>query len=528
MHCVPTAYRRMLTAVVTLVVLLGGCTAVTSGHGSPSPGQTGSASATPSPSGIAAPPINFGDCSGLLNLSAAGIPASRMDELRFGCGRVRVPLDYSHPNGQTLDVAVLRVHDAEQTQRTGSLLVDPGGPGGSGVFLAIGLAGSVSDDLLRHFDLIGFDPRGVGLSNPVRCTSDAEEDSLLAQDVDVRTAAGLAAAKQANATVAAECNARYGATLEHFNTVETARDMDLIRQGVGDPKMNYLGFSYGTQLGAVYAHLYPTHIRSMVLDGAVDPRTTGDAIRSNDLQISGFESAFDQFAADCARRTDCAALGNARAAVLALRHTADQAPIRSSAPDETRRATGGIVLYAVLSALYSQDEWPALGTALLDAQRGDAKGLFELVDNYSERSPNGEFTNLLDVYGIVTCNDQRTDPTDAQIQATAALWARKYPLFGVWSAASLLQCRSWQHDRHPIPPESATGSPPILVVGNLHDPATPYQGAVNLARTLTAGVLLSWDGEGHTSYGSSSCIDQKVNAYLIDATLPAENTTCPR
>ncbi len=519
--------RSVIAAIgaTVLVCVLTGCTTWTGGRGV-AVGGSGSTSGAGTPRSQV---IAFGDCSQLFNVSAAGIPAARMAHLQFGCGRLRVPLDYDHPNGQTIALQVLRVHDDRQTTKTGSLLVDPGGPGGSGIFLAFGLAGSLSDDVLQHFDLIGFDPRGVGLSSPVRCTSNAEEDKLLALDVDVRTTAGLAAAKQTLGAQAAECTVRYGATLEHFNTVETAQDMDQLRAGVNDPKLNYLGFSYGTELGAVYAHLFPTRIRAMVLDGAVDPATAGDAIKSNDEQIAGFESAFDQFAADCARRSSCAAIGNPRQAVTALERQANQTPIRTSANGDARVATGGTVLYAVLSALYSQSEWSSLGTALVAAQHGDAKGLYELVDNYSERTPSGQFTNELDVFTVVSCNDQQSDPTDAVVQQTAAQWAQKYPLFGVWSAASLLQCQAWQPQRHPLPTQSAVGAAPILVSGNLHDPATPYQGAVNLADVLTTGALLTWDGQGHTSYGGkSTCVDGKVNDYLITLTVPATKTTCPR
>jgi pimeloyl-ACP methyl ester carboxylesterase len=516
---------RLLAGLVALTVLLAACTKGRSGSSAPTP-ATPQHSSQPAPSRETRTSIQFTDCSSLLGLTAANIPSDRTGQLQFDCGRVRAPLDYSHPTGQMIDIGLIRIHASNQKQRLGALLTDPGGPGDSGILFAIQFAGSVSDDLLQHFDLVGFDPRGVGVSDPVRCTTDAEEDAFLALDVDIRTSAGLAAAKKANGTVSAQCIAKYGPALEHFNTVETAQDMDLIRQALGDPKLNYLGFSYGTELGAVYAHLYPTHIRVMALDGAVDPQTTGDAIRSDELQVSGFESAFDQFAADCAKRDSCAPLGNVRAAVQVLRQKANRSPIPTSVPGDHRRATGGIVLYAALSALYTQSNWPALGTALRQAQRGDAKGLFELVDDYSQRSSNGEFSNLLDVYGVVTCNDQGTDPSDAQIQATAQEWARRYPLFGLWFAANLLQCRAWQPHRHPVPPETASGSPPILVIGNVHDPATPYQGAVNLARTLGTGVLLSWNGEGHTSYGGSACVEQKVNAYLINRTLPTPNTTC--
>jgi pimeloyl-ACP methyl ester carboxylesterase len=528
--------RRARTLLVAIAAAIGAtlaaCTAVTTGHGAPA-SLTTTGTASPSTGRVSSTPsapaparITFTDCSSLFNLSAVGIPADRLTRLQFGCGKVAVPLDYAHPNGQMISVAVIRIHDTEQTKRVGSLLVNPGGPGASGIFLAISLARDVSNDVLDHFDVVGFDPRGVGLSSPVRCTTNAQEDALLALDVDMRTANGRAAAEQANRAFADACDARYGATLEHFNTAESARDMDQIRRAVGDSKLNYLGFSYGTELGAVYAHLFPTSIRAMVLDGAVDPATLGDVVKATDEQVSGFEQAFDQFAADCATRLDCRQLGNARAAVLALKRRADQQPIASSVPGETRKANGAVVLYAALSALYSSDQWPDLGTALLDAQRGDAKGLFALLDDYSERS-GGQFTNLLDVYQVVTCNDTPGDPTDAQVAAAAASWAGKYRLFGLWAAESLVQCDGWQSDRHAVPEGSASGSPPILVVGNVHDPATPYQGTLHLASELGTGVVLTWDGQGHTSYGSSSCIAQKVNNYLINLTVPAAKTTCP-
>jgi pimeloyl-ACP methyl ester carboxylesterase len=535
-QAVPSPRRpavHALTAAAAALGLLVACTTTARGHGaqgsSVAPGPT---APTTSASGTTAAPgtgtLDLTDCASLINLSAAGIPEQRRQKLNFDCGRVLVPVDYAKPSGATMSVAVIRIRYQDQPDRIGSLLVNPGGPGASGFFLAISLAASLPDDVLRHFDLVGFDPRGVGLSTPIRCESDKDETQALALNVDVRTAAGFSEAKNLAQSFAAGCQAKYGAKLAHYNTVETAKDMDRIRAAVGDDKLNYLGFSYGTELGAVYAHLFPQRIRVAVLDGAVDPQTTGDAIKSAEQQIAGFESALDQFAADCATRSSCRTLGNVRDAIATLVQKADATPIRSSRGSETRKATGGNVLYAVLYSLYSKQLWPSLATALTDAQHGDAKGLFELDDAYSERDPDGHYSNILDVFQAVSCNDQRSDPSDEVIKQTASRWATQFPLFGLWSAVSLFQCQAWPKNRHPIPPETAAGSKPILVVGNLHDPATPYAGAVNLAKTLGTGVLLSWDGEGHTSYGQSDCIDEKVNAYLINATVPAPNITCPR
>jgi pimeloyl-ACP methyl ester carboxylesterase len=466
-----------------------------------------------------------------VNSSGAEIPASRRKKLSFSCGRLRVPLDYAHPNGQTISIGLIKIHDSEQTAKVGSLLVDPGGPGASGIFLAFDLAGSMSDDILRHFDLVGFDPRGVGLSDPVRCLTDPQRDQLLAANPDVRTAAGFAQAQQLAAGFEQECVQKNGATLTHYTTVDTAKDMDRLRSALGDAQLNYLGFSYGTELGAVYAHLFPGTVRTAVLDGAVDPTTLHRPIAATGDQVEGFEAAFDQFAADCKQRPECQPLGDPRAAVEALARQADSHPIPSSTPGEKRVATGGTVLNATLYALYSQDAWRPLGQALIAAQHGDSADLFQLLDEFTDRSPTGHFGNLLDAFTVISCNDEavREDPTDAQIKAAAADWAKRYPMFGLGGAAGLFSCQPWAHTRQPIPPETAPTSKPILVVGNLHDPATPYPGAVDLTKALGSAVLLSWDGEGHTSYGQgSSCVDAAVNTYLISDVLPPASTTCPR
>jgi TAP-like protein len=247
-------------------------------------------------------------------------------------------------------------------------------------------------------------------------------------------------------------------------------------------------------------------------------------------QIKGFEAAFDQFAADCEQRSACQPLGDPRSAVLALAHQADSHPIPSSTAGETRTATGGTVLSAALYALYSQSAWRPLGEALIDAQHGDSAGLFTILDQFTDRGPDGHFGNLMDAFTVISCNDEAVseDPTDAQLKAAAVDWAKRYPLFGLIGASSVFSCQPWPRNRQPIPPETAPVAKPILVVGNLHDPATPYRGAVNLTKALGSATLLSWDGEGHTSYGQSSCVDAAVNTYLISDVLPPAGTTCPR
>jgi pimeloyl-ACP methyl ester carboxylesterase len=538
----PTVLRRAFAVLTVLLLgcaLLIGCTVSTKGRGSAlTPALSTSVSAVPStntpsvspsgsPSASAVNSIRFTDCSGSFNLSAAGISASRLSRLSVDCGRLTVPVNYEQPTGATLSIGVVRVHYDDQTNRIGSLIVNPGGPGASGIFLAVGLAGSLADTVLQHFDLVGFDPRGVGLSAPITCLSNSDKDTIDDQNPNILTPTGFAAAKQTATQIAQACTAKYGSSLADYNTVETARDMDQLRAALGDDKMNYLGFSYGTSLGSVYATLFPKKIRVAVLDGAVDP--VADPLTTFGNQLGGFESAFDQFATDCLTRPACKVLGNPRQVVYDLVAKATATPIRTTLAGDTRSAGSAIVLTGVLQALYDQSLWVPLGQALIDAQKGDAKGLFNLADQYNERDSDGNFTNILEANLAISCNDQTPGPTDAVIRATAKTWSTKYPMFGLWSAPSLFSCQVWQPVRHPLPKITAAGSAPILVVGTVHDPATPYAAAGVLAKTLTTGTLLSWDGEGHTAYdGKSSCVDDDVNAYLVEGTLPAVGTVCPR
>jgi len=521
--------RVLLFAVLcSLGLIVAACTS--GKHRSPQPTATPSSSSTASSSAPASPAaqvpanLDFSDCSDQFQTAINTAAAKRMT---FSCGKLAVPLSYADPTGKTIQLFVLKVHAKSQkpADKLGSLLVNPGGPGESGINLAAGLVSALSSDIFAHFDLIGFDPRGVGLSSPLECLSDQEKDQLVAADPDVRTAAGRAAVKAAATKVATDCSRKYGPALADYNTVETAEDMDVIRRAVGDDKLNYLGFSYGTRLGAAYAHEFPTNIRTEVLDGALDPGTSFVDFLAQ--QTKSLEAAFDQFATDCLHRPACAKLRNPRAAVQSLIASADRTPIPSSRKGETRRATGGVVTLAVVAALYDQSQWVPLGNALLQAERGDSSGLFSLADAYNNRDPaTGHYTNVLDAETAINCNDTTFRPTDSMVASTARQWVSKYPLFGKSSAASLYECFDWPESGHPLPPAAAPGAPPILVVGTVHDPITPYPQATALAKALGTGVVLSWAGEGHTAYPKTSCIRTKVDGYLLTAKPPAVDS-CP-
>ncbi len=477
---------------------------------------------TPTPS-VPAAAATFADCSQVLHLRGVKIPAGLQGKLTAGCAHYPVPLDYADPTGTKIDILMVRIHDIETTSPTGTLLLNPGGPGGSGVELVLGVLGKMSPKIVQHFDLLGFDPRGVSLSTPVHCLSDSEKDRLNAASPDVTTAAGFATARANAKNLAASCERRVGSGLKYYNTVNTARDMDQIRQAVGDDRLTYLGFSYGTELGSVYAHLFPDKVRAAVLDGAVNPLTSGTTQFADQLQ--GFEDAFDQFAAYCRKRAACNAVGNPRATVLAIEASAARTPLNGS---DGRKLTASLAATGVLEALYSKQLWDKLGSALIDGENGDGAGLLKLADQYNQRDSAGHYSNISDANVTIGCNDSEPGPTDAQIHRIAASWAKRFPLFGKWSVPSLFTCQQWQPTRV-VPPKPVAPTPSkVLVVGNLHDPATPYQGARDLTTTMGNAELLSWNGAGHTSYlQGSTCIDGYVDNYLVALQLPPQNTTCP-
>lgn len=528
---------RLAAVLFAAVGLIAACTSTVDGQGTTA-GGTGAPTAFPSPgapsgsgsSGTGAAPsqpaAQFSSCSGLYNTSAVDLPSDRAGKISYSCARIQVPLDYTHPAGRSISLELVKVHDRDNTSSKGSLLVNPGGPGASGNVFALGYAADVPLRLLKNFDLIGFDPRGVGASSPISCLTDAQKDQINAASPDFRTAQGFAAARSTARTISTSCSGKYGSALPFYNTVSTARDMDQIRRAVGDRQMNYLGFSYGTELGSIYAHLFPSVVRVMVLDGAVNPLTSD--VKAFADQLQGFESSFDQFATYCRAHSPCRSLGDPRSAVYAVQAKAKASPIPTSAAGDSRKATFALVTTGILQALYSESQWPSLGNALIKAKRGDSSGLLELADSYNQRY-NGQYTNISDANTTIGCNDSKNGPTDAQIRATGKQWVTRFPIFGLWSVPSLFTCQQWQKTRTPLPLPTAPTRTQVLVVGNIHDPATPYQGAVDLARTMRSAELLSWNGEGHTSFGQgSSCVDTYVENYLVDTTLPPRNKTCPK
>jgi len=515
---VPRRLRLVAGLLLATVLAVAGCTV-------PSFAPDGSGEAAPTGSTAPTGGADWRDCSDIPK-SLVGRPASNMT---YECTTVQVPRDWNDKTtARTYGIALIRVRSKAQTNRIGSLLINPGGPGGSGVELAVYLSygaglGGLPSAVTNQFDIIGFDPRGVGRSDPVKCISDADQDANFASPPDPVSQAQFDSFVALNKKIVDGCGNKYGDQLVTFSTEQAAKDMDAIRQTVGDPKLSYLGFSYGTLLGATYAQQFPTNIRAMVLDGAVDPKQT--FVQGSETQAKGFERAFTNFSAWCkATPAKCPIAADARKAVTDALAAAEKNPVPGT---DGRKATSGWIFLAVISSLYTETGWTALAAAVSALQHGDAKGIFTLADQYAERKPDGTYSNLFDANLAVNCSDTKDVPSVAEVRQLQGEWRKKYPLFGASLAVGMLSCSLWPGPRDPYPAGAATGAPPIVVVGTTGDPATPYENTADLANMLGVGHVLTWQGEGHTAYPSTPCIVQAVDSYLIDLRVPQEGLRCP-
>jgi len=440
----------------------------------------------------------------------------------FECGSLPVPLDYSNPSSGTINIALIRKPATDLAHRIGSVLTNPGGPGASGIDFLRGEASSMTN-LNQRFDLIGFDPRGVGQSAPVRCLGASQEDALNALDSVLDDPKEKQAAIDGDKAFAAGCELRSARVLPFVDTVSAAHDMDVIRAALGDAKLTYLGFSYGTFLGESYAHQFPTHVRALVLDGVLDP-----SLQPNDLlyaQLVGFEQNLQAFLADCRARKACAfaQTGDPGIKLTALMQRIDTNPM----PVGSRQLTRGLAVIGVLLPLYNQSDWPYLDSALTQADKGDGSLLLQFADEYLGRGADGTYSNETDANVSINCLD-RPVPTDiASYDALGAKFAAASPFFGPAFQYSNLVCAYW-----PVKPTgtagplSADGAPPILLVGGTGDPATPYAWAQSVNKQISGSILLTRQGNGHTSYNSSVCAQDAEDAYLINLTLPAAGTVC--
>jgi pimeloyl-ACP methyl ester carboxylesterase len=515
---VPRLARLVVALPVAMVVALAGCTVPAF---APSGGGTASSSSGQNAQGTA----DWKPCPEVAE-DLVGKGASGME---YDCASVPVPEDWNNPgSGQKINIAMIRVRSNRQHDRLGSLLINPGGPGGSGIDTAVAVSfgptfGGLPSEITDRFDIIGFDPRGVGKSDPLKCISNTDQDASFAAVPDPVSQADFDSVVALNKKIANECGQKYGSTLQFFSTEQAAKDIDSLRTAVGDPQLTYLGWSYGTLLGATYAQLFPTKIRSMVLDGAVDPKQS--YIDSSETQAKGFERAFGNFAAWCKKTpASCPIAPDAHKAVTDALAKAVTSPVVGA---DGRKATAGWIFVAVISSLYTESGWRTLANAVASLKGGDAKGIFQLADQYAERDANGNYSNLFDANLAVNCADTNAAPSAAEVRTLQGQWRKKYPLFGGSLAVGMLPCTFWPGKRDPYPAGPATGAPPIVVVGTTGDPATPYENTADLAGMLGVGHVLTWEGEGHTAYPSTPCIVSAVDKYLLNLTVPQEGLRCP-
>ncbi|MER6079576.1 alpha/beta hydrolase [Streptomyces sp. NPDC001833] len=445
------------------------------------------------------------------------------------CATMKAPLDWSKPKGATIGLALIRARaSGDASKRIGSLIFNFGGPGGSGV-TTLPAFGTDYAALRTRYDLVSFDPRGVGRSDPVECENDAQLDNYFQQDATPDTSAErtqlINRTKQFNA--ACEKNSR--AILPHVRTTDAARDMDLMRQVLGDTKMHYFGISYGTELGGVYAHLFPKNVGRAVFDGVVDP--TQDPEQSSLGQAKGFQLALDNFAADCtSKQTECP-IGDTpqdvKDRIAKLLVDLDRKPIPGILPRELTQsaATNGIA-----QSLYSKDFWEYLTEGLEEAYDGDGKILMLLSDSMNGRSENGEYSNITAANIAINCADEKQRYTADYVQQKLPEFRAASPLFGDYLAWGMVSCTDWAVPGAADHPDvSAPGAAPILVVGNTGDPATPYEGAQKMVDALGkgVGVELTYRGQGHGAYDSKDkCVQGAVNGYLLEGTVPKAGAVC--
>jgi pimeloyl-ACP methyl ester carboxylesterase len=439
----------------------------------------------------------------------------------FQCATLKAPLDYANPSGTTIDLALMRL--PARGQRIGSLLVNPGGPGGSAIDFLSGFAGSASA-LSARFDLVAFDPRGVGQSTPINCHSTLK--ALIAADPSPDSDAAWTTLDDASKTFADECEQKQAALLPYLGTPNVARDMDRVREAVGDDKLHYLGFSYGTEIGAWYAQLFPTRVGQLVLDGAVDVRLS--ALDLAYAQGLGFELALSDYFKWCTQAaTNCSWAQNKTPSTefTRLASSVKTKPLPASRSD--RPVGPGEFSIGTIAPLYGgEDGWRVLSSALAAAESGDGNALMSQVEQYLGRAADGSYSNETEANNAVNCLD-RASPTVAQVRAQADRFKMAAPNFGLTALTQLLLCSHWPVAGQDVPPPQGVGAAPIVVVGTTNDPATPYAWAGALAMQLASGVLLTADGEGHTAYGrGNACIDDAVNAYFISGTVPAKGAHC--
>ncbi|WP_069886753.1 alpha/beta hydrolase [Streptomyces luteocolor] len=458
-----------------------------------------------------------------------GAPSPLPGGAEWQCATMKAPLDWSKPKGDTIDIALIKAAaSGDKEDRIGSLIFNFGGPGGSGI-TTLPAFGDDYAKLRTRYDLVSFDPRGVGRSAGVECEDDEQLDTYFQQD---STPDDDAEKKKLVENVKAfngACEKNSGKTLPHVRTTDAARDMDLMRQVLGDDKLHYFGISYGTELGGVYAHLFPKKVGRAVFDAVVDPTQTAE--EGSLGQAKGFQLALDNFAKDCTSKVEECPVGDTeqdvKDRIAKLLEDLDAKPITGLPP---RQLTQTAATNGIAQSLYSQDFWPYLTQGLEEAYEGDGKILMLLSDSMNGRGENGEYSNMQAANISINCADDKARYTTDHVEKKLPAFREASPLFGDYLAWGMVGCTDWAVEGQADHPDvAAAGAPPIVVIGNTGDPATPYEGARKMAQALGkgVGVELTYKGQGHGAYDSKNrCVRENVDDYLLKGTVPKAGTVC--
>lgn len=447
-------------------------------------------------------------------------------ESDFTCAKVKVPLDYSKPDGDSIEIAALKL--STKGSKKGSLLVNPGGPGGSGYdFVRDAGSTNISEKVRTNYDIVGFDPRGVNRSAPVTCLTDQERDASRAKAYALDTDAGLAEALADNKAIADKCAEKTGPVLGHIDTVSAAKDLDILRGVLNDNKLNYLGYSYGTFLGSTYASLFPDKVGRMVLDGAMDPSLSYEELTSG--QAKAFEKAILAYVTHCLDSSGCPLSGTPEEAVGQIQDIIKAVEAEPKPAKDGRMVNASMFVSGFILPFYNDDNWPLLTQALGSALKGDVSPMLRLADFGADREPNGKYTaNSTFAFGAINCLDYPMVTDTAGMRADEQQLRQDSPTLGYYFAYGGTNCKDWPYQSVRTPaPADYKGSTDIVVIGTTGDPATPVEWASELRKQLGTAALLTWKGEGHTAYGrSNDCIGDAVDSYLVDGKTPADNTVC--
>jgi pimeloyl-ACP methyl ester carboxylesterase len=490
--------RRRRGLAVALILTLGASTAACAKKADESPiaDDGGASGDTGSNNGN-----GTGTGTGTVDWSSCGPGAE--------CATIDVPVDYDDPEGDTLALSVARA--PATGDRIGALFVNPGGPGGTATDFAVGIATQLPSELTAHFDIVGVDPRGLGASD-IDCGGDPTE--LYGVDYSIDSPDDEADLLGVSQDYVDECEQAVGDLLPHLGTEDVARDIDAVREAMGDDQLNYLGFSYGTAIGQMLAELFPDRLRAMVIDGVVELGPTGPELAAE--QSLGFESALDAFIEDCDSDGSCPIGPNAADAVDELMATVEDEPI----PASPRDLGPGELAIGMAMPLYDESRWPTFARAIDDALDGDGSGMVALADEYLGLSDT-------DIYFAVNCLDFAWPESPEELLDDGAAAAAEAPHFGEPIVNDYVRCSMWPAPADPLPDVTAPDAPPIVVVSTTNDPATPYEAGVRTAERLESGVLLTHEGEGHGVVGSGvPCIDDAVTTYLVDLEPPEDGATC--